>query len=528
MVRKDTNKQYSLRKLKTGTASVAVAVAVLGAGFANQTEVKADVVDSEIALELEANRADELRREAERLEDEATRVRELSDQLDNVRADIQSLIPKLSNQPDNLWEQYINLSRYYDRANITLEKSNWYRLQRELWQQFWKNRIKIEQDLSEQKKQLRYTSGRGYNSEIALRVSSLVNYSRKKTNKEVEMAELTIQISEKEAELDSIDELLSANQAEIDKLLAQLTDIQNAKEALTEILVAFKVKKYKEISELQQRLNSQERLYDSFLYQAIDILDSQLKKIVELALIDRLNRNLLGNSKDELNKLSGQNEQLSPKNAKLTEDKQILRASRQGLRRDLNASREAKKQVEKDLANLTAELDKVKEEKQISDASRQGLRRDLDASREAKKQVEKALEEANRKLAALEKLNKVLGESKKETQKEKAELQAKLEAEAKALKEQLAKQAEELAKLRAEKASDSQTPDAKPGNKAVPGKGQAPQAGTKPNQNKAPMKETKRQLPSTGEAANPFFTAAALTVMATAGVAAVVKRKEEN
>ncbi|HEP6513399.1 TPA: YSIRK-type signal peptide-containing protein, partial [Streptococcus pyogenes] len=32
MARKDTNKQYSLRKLKTGTASVAVAVAVLGAG----------------------------------------------------------------------------------------------------------------------------------------------------------------------------------------------------------------------------------------------------------------------------------------------------------------------------------------------------------------------------------------------------------------------------------------------------------------------------------------------------------------
>ncbi|HES6921678.1 TPA: M protein [Streptococcus pyogenes] len=214
--------------------------------------------------------------------------------------------------------------------------------------------------------------------------------------------------------------------------------------------------------------------------------------------------------------------------AKKDEGNKVSEASRKGLRRDLDASREAKKQVEKDLANLTAELDKVKEEKQISDASRQGLRRDLDASREAKKQVEKALEEANSKLAALEKLNKELEESKKLTEKEKAELQAKLEAEAKALKEQLAKQAEELAKLRAGKASDSQTPDAKPGNKVVPGKGQAPQAGTKPNQNKAPMKETKRQLPSTGETANPFFTAAALTVMATAGVAAVVKRKEEN
>ncbi|HEQ4471055.1 YSIRK-type signal peptide-containing protein, partial [Streptococcus pyogenes] len=41
MVRKDTNRHYSLRKLKTGTTSVAVALTVLGAGFANQTEVKA-------------------------------------------------------------------------------------------------------------------------------------------------------------------------------------------------------------------------------------------------------------------------------------------------------------------------------------------------------------------------------------------------------------------------------------------------------------------------------------------------------
>ncbi|HER6283797.1 TPA: YSIRK-type signal peptide-containing protein, partial [Streptococcus pyogenes] len=41
MVRKDTNRQYSLRKLKKGTASVAVALTVVGAGFANQTEVKA-------------------------------------------------------------------------------------------------------------------------------------------------------------------------------------------------------------------------------------------------------------------------------------------------------------------------------------------------------------------------------------------------------------------------------------------------------------------------------------------------------
>lgn len=35
MVRKDTNRHYSLRKLKTGTASVAVALTVVGAGLAS-------------------------------------------------------------------------------------------------------------------------------------------------------------------------------------------------------------------------------------------------------------------------------------------------------------------------------------------------------------------------------------------------------------------------------------------------------------------------------------------------------------
>ncbi|VHD99409.1 M protein [Streptococcus pyogenes] len=254
-------------------------------------------------------------------------------------------------------------------------------------------------------------------------------------------------------------------------------------------------------------------------------LKGDVEKLKDEVALERLKNERHDHDEEaELNRLKNERHDHDKKEAerKALEDKLADKQEHlDGALRYINEKEAERKEKE-------AEQKKLKEEKQISDASRQGLRRDLDASREAKKQVEKALEEANSKLAALEKLNKELEESKKLTEKEKAELQAKLEAEAKALKEQLAKQAEELAKLRAEKASDSQTPDAKPGNKAVPGKGQAPQAGTKPNQNKAPMKETKRQLPSTGEAANPFFTAAALTVMATAGVAAVVKRKEEN
>ncbi|ESU87223.1 Gram-positive signal peptide protein, YSIRK family [Streptococcus pyogenes GA40884] len=71
MARKDTNKQYSLRKLKTGTASVAVAVAVLGAGFANQTEVKADSsreVTNELTASMWKAQADSAKAKAKELE----------------------------------------------------------------------------------------------------------------------------------------------------------------------------------------------------------------------------------------------------------------------------------------------------------------------------------------------------------------------------------------------------------------------------------------------------------------------------
>ncbi|VGT77609.1 plasminogen-binding group A steptococcal M-like protein PAM [Streptococcus pyogenes] len=388
MVRKDTNRHYSLRKLKKGTASVAVALTVVGAGFANQTEVKAEEHPDVVAARESV--------------------------LNNVRV------------PGIFW-----LRQKEENDKLKLEKEG------------------LETELQE---------------------------------KEQEVKNLK----------DNVEKLKDA---------AELERLKNERHDDDEL----------------ERLKNERHDHDK---------KEAERKALEDKLADKQEH--LNGALRYINEKEAERKEKEAEQKKLKEEKQISDASRQGLRRDLDASREAKKQVEKGLANLTAELDKVKEEKQISDASRQGLRRDLDASREAKKQVEKALEEANSKLAALEKLNKELEESKKLTEKEKAELQAKLEAEAKALKEQLAKQAEELAKLRAEKASDSQTPDAKPGNKAVPGKGQAPQAGTKPNQNKAPMKETKRQLPSTGEAANPFFTAAALTVMATAGVAAVVKRKEEN
>lgn len=400
MAKNNTNRHYSLRKLKTGTASVAVALTVLGAGFANQTEVKAngDGSPREVIEDLAANNPAiqniRLRHENKDLKARLENAMEVAGRDFKRAEELEKAKQALEDQRKDLETKLKGLQQDYDLAK---ESTSW-------------DRQRLEKELEEKKEAL----------ELAIDQASRDYHRATALEKELE---------EKKKALE-----LAIDQASQD-------------------------------------------------YNRANVLEKELETITRE---QEINRNLLGNAKLELDQLSSEKEQ------------------------------------------LTIEKAKLEEEKQISDASRQSLRRDLDASREAKKQVEKALEEANSKLAALEKLNKELEESKKLTEKEKAELQAKLEAEAKALKEQLAKQAEELAKLRAGKASDSQTPDTKPGNKAVPGKGQAPQAGTKPNQNKAPMKETKRQLPSTGETANPFFTAAALTVMATAGVAAVVKRKEEN
>lgn len=601
MARKNTNKQYSLRKLKKGTASVAVALTVLGAGLAvNQTEVKAaENTYDRWKADTEEARTNKLVEGFANLEAHVSNLEEMMNQLQEQKAkSFQSndigvyarYLETLNDRFQEYYEQVVGddsrrvLANELEKNRELSEKLSELSKKAKQLAEDLKNK-QAEHDVAVQGHYFREKEHQEYVRNIAKVLEDRVHerntlkeeldkaqqgltaaneeLAKKQQEFEEELAkkqqELEKEKLAKEGIIDSTYDYVKEKEAEVKTLTENLAAKEAEVKTLTENLAA----KEAEIQEKEAERARQENMYETFMSQYKETVEKQKEELAKLKQLETINNNLLGNAKDMIAKLSAKNEQLASDKAKLEEQNKISDASRQslrrdlnasreakkqleaehqkleeqnkiseasrkGLRRDLDASREAKKQVEKDLANLTAELDKVKEDKQISDASRKGLRRDLDASREAKKQVEKALEEANSKLAALEKLNKELEESKKLTEKEKAELQAKLEAEAKALKEKLAKQAEELAKLRAGKASDSQTPEATPGNKVVPGKGQAPQAGTKPNQNKEPMKETKRQLPSTGEATNPFFTAAALAVMATAGVAAVAKRKEEN
>ncbi|HHK0725292.1 TPA: YSIRK-type signal peptide-containing protein, partial [Streptococcus pyogenes] len=99
MVRKDTNRHYSLRKLKKGTASVAVALTVVGAGLASQTEVKADHLLAENARNevlrnlrvpgtvwyRQKEEIDKLKSEKEELK---TGLQEKEQELENLKNDV--------------------------------------------------------------------------------------------------------------------------------------------------------------------------------------------------------------------------------------------------------------------------------------------------------------------------------------------------------------------------------------------------------------------------------------------------------
>lgn len=435
-------KCYSLRKLKKGTASVVVALSVLGAG----TIVGTSLVKAE--------------------------------SLTIVNGPNESHWRLASGLVSQLVEENENLER------LLYKEVDDY------------NRLLEEKRLSDRTKE-----------ETIL--SILADRSRGMKEQYNKILELQKELSETQTDRDQFDALAAQKQEELDNLTQDLIRRENMYTAFLNQSRAEIAKQKEEIDQLTQDRDRQANMYEAFMSQY----------------------------KDALAKQEEENAKLSQDNAKLTEDQKVAEANRRGLRRDLEASREAKKKVEAELADLNTKLGKLEEDQKISEANRKGLHRDLEASREAKKKVESELADVNAKLGALEKLNKELEDGKKLSDQEKAELQAKLEAETKALKEQIAKQAEEIAKLKEEQAKKQkeETPKApeKPETKPEadpkadkPAKPEAKPAAPKADAKKATPKAG--QLPSTGESANPFFTIAALTVIAGAGMAVVSPKRKEN
>ncbi|WP_436801838.1 YSIRK-type signal peptide-containing protein [Streptococcus dysgalactiae subsp. dysgalactiae] len=110
MTRENTNKHYSLRKLKKGTTSVAVALCVLGAGLASQTEVRAESVVREVSLEQATDDPDT---NTNTITEEAYRANDLSSELELKNRKI----AELANENDELIDEIERYSDVIQQAN---------------------------------------------------------------------------------------------------------------------------------------------------------------------------------------------------------------------------------------------------------------------------------------------------------------------------------------------------------------------------------------------------------------------------
>ncbi|HEQ3188206.1 TPA: M-related protein Mrp [Streptococcus pyogenes] len=414
MSKRNPNKHYSLRKLKTGTASVAVALTVLGTGLANTTDVKADLSTQEHPRVTEAREKalEEViaKMPLEELQHTLAGSYRKNRELEKTIEKKDSEASFLSKVLDETAKKYRESSDKYKQEIGQLKAAAEAEAQKAL--DALNNKNKQISDLTNENAQLKEAI-EGY-------VQTIQNASREIAAKQQELAAAKSQLEAKNAEIEALKQQDASKTEEIAKL-------QSEAETLENLLGSAK----RELTDLQAKLDTATAEKAK--------LESQVTTL----------ENLLGSAKRELTDLQAK---LDAANA----EKEKLQSQAAALEKQLEATK-------KELADLQAKLAATNQEKE------------------------------------------------------------KLEAEAKALKEQLAKQAEELAKLKADKASGAQKPDTKPGNKEVPTR----PSQTRTNTNKAPMAQTKRQLPSTGETATPFFTAAALTVIASAGVLAL-KRKEEN
>ncbi|HEP6443446.1 TPA: M-related protein Enn, partial [Streptococcus pyogenes] len=120
--RQQTKKNYSLRKLKTGTASVAVALTVLGAGFANQTEVRAEGVKATTNLPEKA-KYDALRDENTGLRGDRTKLLKKLEEEQEKSKNLEKQKQELENQALNFHDVIETQEKEKEDLKTTLAKT---------------------------------------------------------------------------------------------------------------------------------------------------------------------------------------------------------------------------------------------------------------------------------------------------------------------------------------------------------------------------------------------------------------------
>ncbi|EHI70952.1 M protein, serotype 12 family protein [Streptococcus ictaluri 707-05] len=319
MTRENTNKHYSLRKLKKGTTSVAVALCVLGAGLASQTEVRADSVVREVSLEQATDDPDTntntITEEAYRaleetllgvLRDHSILFEEKQKELNDLSSELElknRKIAELANENDELIDEIERYSDVIQQANREASAR-----QKEL------NDLSSELELKQ--KELDDLS-----SELELKFRRVAELEDKNNKLIDEIGKYADVIEQANFEASARQEELAIVQLQLEAKNAEL----EAKNAEIESLKVQGNMKAEEIAKLESE---------------VDILE-----------IARHDLNL------DIAVLQAKLNEANADKAKLTEEKQVLEASRERTNSDLEAAREAKKQVDAELAIAQRQLE---------------------------------------------------------------------------------------------------------------------------------------------------------------------------
>ncbi|VHA76893.1 LPXTG cell wall anchor domain-containing protein [Streptococcus pyogenes] len=181
--------------------------------------------------------------------------------------------------------------------------------------------------------------------------------------------------------------------------------------------------------------------------------------------------------------------------AEAAKDKAALETKVKELEAEVTAIKEKAEKAQAELKTVTKELETVKAEKAALEAEIADLKK---KHAEKVAELEAAIKRLEEELAAKIKEFEALENTSKE---EKANFQKEIDR----LKAELAAKIKDLTKAGSSVGSSVATGTASTG-----------------------VASSKAQLPSTGEATHPFFTAAALAVMAGAGVMAVASKRKED
>ncbi|HEL0727732.1 TPA: YSIRK-type signal peptide-containing protein [Streptococcus equi subsp. zooepidemicus] len=312
-------------------------------------------------------------------------------------------------------------------------------------------------------------------------------------------AALKVTLTEKNAELEQVkDREKEASEAKV-KLEAQLEE--------TALTLAAKEKELEDVkaqsSEMTQELSDKLAAAEADKARAIQVSTELANKLAAkteeaeklMQNVDSLGR-LVESAKREMTEKLAEIEQLTADKAKADAELAAANDTIASLQADLE---KAKSELEKQKAESDAKVAELEKEVEAAKAEVADLKAQLAKKEEELEAVKKEKEALEAKIEELKKAHAEELSKLKEMLENKDHANADLQAEINRLKQELADRIKSLSQ-------GGRASQANPGSTTA-------KAG---------------QLPSTGESANPFFTIAALTVIAGAGMAVVSPKRKEN